>query len=63
MSRAIEQLVDDYEPHAIRDRMIARGIDARADANPQNRTSGGDQLYFADPDGTSMQLSENGYQG
>ena len=33
------------------------------DRNPANRTSGGDQLYFTDPDGTRVQLSANGYQG
>ena len=33
------------------------------DRNPANRTSGGDQLYFTDPDNTRVQLSANGYQG
>ncbi len=33
------------------------------DTNPANRTSGGDQLYFRDPDNTNVQLSANGYQG
>ena len=27
------------------------------------RTSGGDQLYFNDPDGASVQLYENGFYG
>jgi len=55
--------VDDYDPDAIAARLKARGLEARVDRNPANRTSGGDQLYFADPDGTAVQLSANGYQG
>ncbi len=55
--------VDDYDPQAIAARLKAEGITARVDNNPKNRTSGGDQLYFSDPDGTHLQLSANGYQG
>jgi hypothetical protein len=33
------------------------------DRNPANRTSDGDQWYLADPDGTRVQVSANGYQG
>jgi catechol 2,3-dioxygenase-like lactoylglutathione lyase family enzyme len=55
--------VDDYDPDAIAERMGAIGVEARVDRNPNNRTSGGDQLYFNDPDGTIVQLSANGYQG
>ncbi|MEZ5284663.1 MAG: VOC family protein [Vicinamibacterales bacterium] len=55
--------VADYDPDAIAARLKARGLAARVDRNPANRTSGGDQLYFTDPDGTSVQLSANGYQG
>jgi catechol 2,3-dioxygenase-like lactoylglutathione lyase family enzyme len=55
--------VDDYDPVKIADRLKAQGITARVDTNPANRTSGGDQLYFNDPDGTMVQLSANGYQG
>jgi catechol 2,3-dioxygenase-like lactoylglutathione lyase family enzyme len=55
--------VDDYEPDAIAERMTRLGLAARVDRNPRNRTSGGDQLYFTDPDGTMLQLSANGYQG
>jgi catechol 2,3-dioxygenase-like lactoylglutathione lyase family enzyme len=55
--------VDDFDPDRIADRMKAQGIQATVDRNPANRTSGGDQLYFNDPDGTMVQLSANGYQG
>lgn len=55
--------VDDYDPDAIAARLGAAGLEARVDRNPNNRTSGGDQLYFTDPDGTTIQLSANGYQG
>jgi len=55
--------VDDYDPDAIAARLGAEGLEARVDRNPNNRTSGGDQLYFTDPDGTTVQLSANGYQG
>lgn len=55
--------VDDYDPDAIAERLADVGLEARVDRNPRNRTSGGDQLYFNDPDGTVVQLSANGYQG
>jgi catechol 2,3-dioxygenase-like lactoylglutathione lyase family enzyme len=55
--------VDDFDPDAIAARLTARGIRSRVDRNPANRTSGGDQLYFTDPDNTNVQLGANGYQG
>jgi len=55
--------VDDYDPDAMAAALDAQGIQARVDQNPRNRTSGGDQLYFSDPDGTTVQLAANGYQG
>jgi len=55
--------VDDYDPERIAARLRERGLQATVDRNPANRTSGGDQLYFADPDNTRVQLSANGYQG
>jgi catechol 2,3-dioxygenase-like lactoylglutathione lyase family enzyme len=55
--------VDDYDPVRIADRLKQQGIEARIDTNPANRTGGGDQLYFNDPDGAIVQLSANGYQG
>ena len=55
--------VDDYDPVRIAERLKQQGLEARVDTNPANRTSGGDQLYFNDPDGTIVQLSANGYQG
>lgn len=55
--------VDNYDPDKIAARLQAMGLKANVDRNPANRTSGGDQLYFSDPDGTRVQLSANGYQG
>jgi catechol 2,3-dioxygenase-like lactoylglutathione lyase family enzyme len=55
--------VDDYDPERIAASLQKQGIRATIDRNPANRTSGGDQLYFVDPDGIRMQLSANGYQG
>ena len=55
--------VDDYDPERIAGKLKAMGVTARVDTNPANRTSGGDQLYFRDPDNTNIQLSANGYQG
>jgi catechol 2,3-dioxygenase-like lactoylglutathione lyase family enzyme len=55
--------VDNYEPDTIAARLQAMGLKASVDRNRNNRTSGGDQLYFSDPDGTRVQLSANGYQG
>jgi catechol 2,3-dioxygenase-like lactoylglutathione lyase family enzyme len=55
--------VDDYDPDRIAAALTDVGLEARVDRNPRNRTSGGDQLYFNDPDGTIVQLSANGYQG
>jgi catechol 2,3-dioxygenase-like lactoylglutathione lyase family enzyme len=55
--------VDDFDPDTMADRLKAQGIQATVDRNPANRTSGGDQLYFTDPDKTRVQLGPNGYQG
>ena len=55
--------VDDYDPERIAARLKEQNIQATVDRNAANRTSGGDQLYFTDPDGTRVQLSANGYQG
>src|SRR6476469_2568412 len=44
--------VDDFDPDKMADRLKAQGIQATVDRNPANRTSGGDQLYFTDPDKT-----------
>lgn len=55
--------VDDYDPVRIAEALGRVSIQARVDTNPRNRTSGGDQLYFNDPDGTVVQLSAHGYQG
>ena len=55
--------VDNYDPERIAAALQQQGIRATIDRNPANRTSGGDQLYFVDPDGIRMQLAANGYQG
>jgi len=55
--------VDDYDPERIAAKLQDQGVRATIDRNPANRTSGGDQLYFVDPDGLRVQLSANGYQG
>jgi catechol 2,3-dioxygenase-like lactoylglutathione lyase family enzyme len=55
--------VDDFDPDRMADRLKQQGIQATVDRNPANRTSGGDQLYFTDPDKTRVQLGPNGYQG
>jgi catechol 2,3-dioxygenase-like lactoylglutathione lyase family enzyme len=55
--------VDDYDPERIAGRLREQGVNVTIDRNPANRTTGGDQLYFTDPDGTRIQLSANGYQG
>jgi catechol 2,3-dioxygenase-like lactoylglutathione lyase family enzyme len=55
--------VDNFDPDAIAAKLRAMGLQANVDRNPANRTSGGDQLYFTDPDGTRVQLGANGYQG
>jgi len=55
--------VDDYDADRLAERLQALNIRATVDRNPANRTSGGDQLYFTDPDNTRVQLGANGYQG
>jgi catechol 2,3-dioxygenase-like lactoylglutathione lyase family enzyme len=55
--------VDAFDPDVMAERLKAQGIQATVDRNPANRTSGGDQLYFTDPDKTRVQLGPNGYQG
>jgi catechol 2,3-dioxygenase-like lactoylglutathione lyase family enzyme len=55
--------VNDYNPDRIAERLKQMNVQANVDRNPANRTTGGDQLYFTDPDNTRVQLSANGYQG
>jgi catechol 2,3-dioxygenase-like lactoylglutathione lyase family enzyme len=55
--------VDSFDPDAMAAILGKMGIRATVDRNPANRTSGGDQLYFIDPDNTRVQLGANGYQG
>lgn len=55
--------VDDYDADAMAAKLTEHGIEGRVNRNPDSRTSGGDQLYFADPDGISVQLALHGYLG
>lgn len=55
--------VNDYEPDEIAEKLQDHGIQADVNRNPANRTSGGDQLYFNDPDGIRVQLAQHGYLG
>ena len=55
--------VDDYNPDALAEKLQGHGIDADVNRDPANRTSGGDQLYFNDPDGIRVQLAQHGYLG
>jgi catechol 2,3-dioxygenase-like lactoylglutathione lyase family enzyme len=55
--------VDDFDADRVAESLREEGVEARIDRDPRNRTSGGDQLYFSDPDGTIVQLGRNGYQG
>lgn len=55
--------VDDYDADALAEKLQDHGIEGRVNRDPANRTSGGDQLYFNDPDGISVQLAQHGYLG
>lgn len=55
--------VDNYDAEALATRLEDHGVEARINRNPANRTSGGDQLYFEDPDGITVQLAQHGYLG
>ena len=55
--------VDGYDADTLAERLRRAGLEPSVDRSPLNRTTGGDQLYFTDPDGTVVQLCENGYQG
>ncbi len=55
--------VDGYNADALAARLTEHGIEGSVNRDPANRTSGGDQLYFNDPDGISVQLAQHGYLG
>lgn len=55
--------VEDYDAEALAARLEEHGVEARINRDPANRTSGGDQLYFEDPDGITVQLARHGYLG
>ncbi len=55
--------VDGYDPDSLARKLEAHGITANVNRDPANRTSGGDQLYFTDPDGILVQLAQHGYLG
>ncbi len=55
--------VDNYDADALAAKLQEHGLSANISRDPANRTSGGDQLYFRDPDGISVQLAQHGYLG
>jgi len=55
--------VENYDPDALAEKFKEHGVEASVNRNPANRASGGDQLYFNDPDGIRVQLAEHGYLG
>ncbi len=55
--------VNNYDPDAMAARLLDHGITGSVNRNPDSRTSGGDQLYFDDPDGIRLQLAQHGYLG
>ena len=55
--------VDNYNPGRLAGRLSNHGIQANINGDPVNRGSGGDQLYFNDPDRILVQLAQHGYLG
>jgi lactoylglutathione lyase len=55
--------VDNYDADALAEKLVDHGIQADVNRDAANRTSGGDQLYFTDPDGIRVQLAQHGYLG
>ena len=55
--------VDDFDADRVKEQFDEVGYEARVSRKPAARTAGGDQVYFTDPDGTLVQLGDNGYQG
>jgi catechol 2,3-dioxygenase-like lactoylglutathione lyase family enzyme len=55
--------VENYDPDVLEEKLVDHGIQANVNRDAANRTSGGDQLYFTDPDGILVQLAEHGYLG
>ena len=55
--------LDNYNPDLLAGRLSNHGIQANINRDPVNRTSGGDQLYFNDPERILVQLVQPGYLG
>ena len=55
--------VENYNADALAEKLQEHGIEADVNRDPANRTSGGDQLYFSDPDGIRVQLAQHSYLG
>ena len=55
--------MDGFDADRVSRALAQAGVESNIDRSPANRTTGGDQLYFTDPDGTVVQLGETGYQG
>jgi len=55
--------VENYDADALAEQLLEHDIQANVNRDAANRTSGGDQLYFTDPDGIVVQLAQHGYLG
>lgn len=55
--------VENYDADDLAEKLVDHGVEASVNRDPANRTSGGDQLYFNDPDGIRVQLAQHGYLG
>ena len=55
--------VENYDPDSLAEKLKEHQISATVNRDPANRTSGGNQLYFSDPDGILVQIAEHGYLG
>jgi catechol 2,3-dioxygenase-like lactoylglutathione lyase family enzyme len=55
--------VDNFDADRLAAKCKEMGVEANVDRNPNNRTSGGDQLYIRAFDGHRLQIGPHGYQG
>ena len=55
--------VDNFDADRLAAKCKEMGIEANVDRNPNNRTSGGDQLYLRAFDNHRLQIGPHGYQG
>ena len=55
--------VDNFDADRLAAKCKEMGVEANVDRNPNNRTSGGDQLYLRAFDNHRLQIGPHGYQG